>query len=130
MPTALADWLAWIFKLWMKYQAVLGRVDLMSRLRNLRQQVIQAQKKLKNPQHTEFIGVIQAEAAIIAEQVRLTESLEKMEVSQRYIVHNRYNSVSEIDANIFPNQTIIRLPILPRSIEAIARIQAAAQLLF
>lgn len=130
MPTALADWLAWIFKLWMKYQAVLGRVDLMSRLRSLRQQVIQAQKKLKNPQHTEFIGVIQAEAAIIAEQIRLNQSLEKMEVSQRYIVHNRYNSVNEIDAQLFPNKTIVRLPILPRSIEAIARIQAAAQLLF
>lgn len=130
MPSALADWLAWIFKLWMKYQSVLGRVDFMGRLRNLRQQVVQAQKKLKDSSHTEFIGVIQAEAAIIAEQLRLNESLENMKVPQRYVVHNRYIPDVEIDADLFAGQTIIRLPILPRSVEAIARIEGAAKLLF
>ncbi|MBD2181916.1 ArsA family ATPase [Planktothrix sp. FACHB-1355] len=130
MPSALADWLAWIFKLWMKYQTVLGRVDLMGRLRNLRQQVVKAQKKLKDPNHTEFIGVIQAQAAIIAEQVRLTESLQNKDVPQRYVVHNRYIPDVEIDSDLFPGQTIIRLPILPRSVEAIARIEGAAKLLF
>jgi arsenite-transporting ATPase len=49
MPTALGDWLSWIFKLWMKYQNVLGRVDLMGRLRTLRQQVMSAQKNSKTP---------------------------------------------------------------------------------
>jgi arsenite-transporting ATPase len=130
MPSALADWLAWIFKLWMKYQNVLGRVDLMGRLRNLRQQVVQAQKKLKDPHHTEFIGVIQAQAAIIAEQVRLTESLQNMGVPQRYIVHNRYSQDSSLDASLFADQTIIHLPILPRSVEALYRIKGAANLLF
>jgi arsenite-transporting ATPase len=130
MPSALADWLAWIFKLWMKYQNVLGRVDFMGRLRNLRQQVVQAQKKLKDPHHTEFIGVIQAQAAIIAEQVRLTESLQNMGVPQRYIVHNRYSQDSSLDANLFADQTIIHLPILPRSVEPLDRIKGAANLLF
>ena len=130
MPSALADWLAWIFKLWMKYQNVLGRVDFMGRLRNLRQQVVQAQKKLKDPNHTEFIGVIQAQAAIIAEQVRLTESLQNMGVPQRYIVHNRYSQGSSLDAGLFAEQTIIHLPILPRSVEALDRIKGAANLLF
>lgn len=130
MPSALADWLAWIFKLWMKYQSVLGRVDFMGRLRTLRQQVVQAQKKLKDSRHTEFIGVLQAEAAIIAEQVRLTESLEKMGVPQRYVVHNRYSGDGEIDGSLFAEQTIVRLPILPRSVEPLERIKGAAQLLF
>lgn len=130
MPSALSDWLAWIFKLWMKYQSVLGRIDFMGRLRKLRQQVVQAQKKLQDPNHTEFIGVIQAEAAIIAEQMRLTESLAKMKAFQRYIVHNRYSHDMEFDAGLFLNQTIIRLPILTRSVEPQDRIIAAAKLLF
>ena len=130
MPTALGDWLAWIFKLWMKYQNVLGRVDLMGRLRNLRQQVMQAQKKLKDPQHTEFIGVVQAQTAIIAEQVRLTASLQKMGVSQRYVVHNRYIPDGEIHPRLFAEQTIVRLPSLPRSVPPIDRIKGAANLLF
>jgi arsenite-transporting ATPase len=130
MPSALADWLAWIFKLWMKYQNVLGRVNLMGRLRNLRQQVVQAQKKLKDPDHTEFIGVIQAQAAIIAEQVRLTESLQKMGVHQRYVVHNRYSQDRSLDPGLFAEQTIIRLPILPRCVEPLDRIKGTASLLF
>ncbi|MBC5796676.1 MAG: TRC40/GET3/ArsA family transport-energizing ATPase [Sphaerospermopsis sp.] len=130
MPSALGDWLSWIFKLWMKYQDVLGRVDFIGRLRNLRQQVIQAQKKLKDPKHTQFIGVIQAEEAIIAEHIRLTESLKKMGIQQRYVVQNRYNQNSEINQGLFSEQTIIRLPQLPRSVEPIDRIKGAADLLF
>jgi len=130
MPTALGDWLAWIFKLWMKYQNVLGRVDLMGRLRKLRQQVVQSQKKLKDVNHTEFIGVFQAQAAIVAEQVRLTESLKEMGVQQRYAVHNCYQSGVDIDGNLLAEQTIIRLPMLPRSVEPLARIEGAANLLF
>ncbi|MBD2773087.1 ArsA family ATPase [Iningainema sp. BLCCT55] len=130
MPSALADWLAWIFKLWMKYQNVLGRIEFIGRLRNLRQQVVKAQKKLKDPRHTEFIGVIQAQAAIIAEVARLTESLQNMGVAQRYIVHNRYSKDVELDTSLFAEQTIIRLPILPRSVEPLDRIKGAANLLF
>ncbi|MDF0554741.1 ArsA family ATPase [Kamptonema sp. UHCC 0994] len=130
MPTALGDWLAWIFKLWMKYQNVLGRVDLMGRLRKLRQQVVQSQKKLKDPSHTEFIGVFQAQAAIVAEQVRLAESLKSMGVQQRYAVHNCYQPGVDIDADLLAEQTIIRLPMLPRSVTPIARIEAAANLIF
>lgn len=130
MPTALGDWLAWIFKLWMKYQNVLGRLDLMGRLRTLRQQVMQAQKKLKDPQHTEFIGVLQAQDAIIAEQVRLTASLKKMGVYQRYVVQNRYQTDEEIDRDLFPEQMLIRLPSLPRSVKALDRVKGAADLLF
>ncbi|BAY64872.1 hypothetical protein NIES22_49720 [Calothrix brevissima NIES-22] len=130
MPSALGDWLTWIFKLWMKYQNVLGHVDVIGRLRGLRQQVVQAQKKLKNPQETQFIGVIQAEAAIIAEHIRLTESLAKMGVNQRYVVQNRYSLEAEVEGSLFPKQTIIRLPRLPRSVEPLARIQCAAHLLF
>ena len=130
MPSALADWLAWIFKLWMKYQNALGRIDFMGRLRNLRQQVVQAQKKLKDTHHTEFVGVIQAQAAIIAEQVRLTESLQKIGVPQRYVVQNRYSQDDSFDAGLFADQTIIHLPILPRSVEPLDRIKEAANLLF
>lgn len=130
MPTALGEWLSWIFKLWMKYQNVLGRVDFMGRLRHLRQQVVQAQKKLKDPHHTQFVGVIQAEAAIIAEHIRLTETLKKMKIQQRYVVQNRYTQELETDNSLFPEQTIIRLPKLPRSVEPLARVQGAANLLF
>lgn len=130
MPTALGDWLSWIFKLWMKYQNVLGRVDFIGRLRSLRQQVVKAQKKLKDPKHTQFVGVIQAEAAIIAEHIRLTESLKTIGIQQRYVVQNRYTHDVEIESSLFSQQTIIRLPNLPRSVEPIARIKAAANLLF
>lgn len=130
MPTALGDWLAWIFKLWMKYQNVLGRVDLMGRLRKLRQQVVQSQKKLKDSSHTEFIGVFQAQAAIVAEQVRLSASLKEMGVQQRYAVHNCYVPGGDIDNNLLAEQIIIHLPMLPRSVEPLARIEGAANLLF
>ncbi len=130
MPTALGDWLSWIFKLWIKYQKVLGRVDLMGRLRILRQQVMSAQNKLKDPQHTEFIGVLQAQDAIVAEQLRLTASLKKKGVYQRYVVQNRYHANEEIDLDLFPEQTLIRLASLPRSVEPLARVKGAADLLF
>jgi arsenite/tail-anchored protein-transporting ATPase len=130
MPTALGEWLAWIFKLWMKYQNVLGKVDLMGRLRTLRKQVMSAQKLLQNPNFTEFIGVVQNESAIIAEQVRLGDSLQKMGIYQRYLVHNKYQSGSEIDPHIFPSQTLIKLPILPRSVPPKVRVEIASKLLF
>ncbi|MBL1174107.1 ArsA family ATPase [Pantanalinema sp. GBBB05] len=129
MPTALGDWLAWIFKLWIKYQDVVGRVELMGRLRTLRQRVMQAQKKLKDPQHTEFIGVVQAQSAILAEAQRLTESLEQLGIAQRYIVHNRYEAERNLERDRFSHQTIVRLPNLPRSVPPMVRIQMAAQLL-
>ncbi len=130
MPTALQEWLSWIFKLWIKYQNVLGRIDFMGRLRGLRQKVVQAQKQLKNPRYTQFVGVLQAEDAIVAEHIRLTESLENMGIEQRYIVQNRYHQQIEVNASLFPQQTIVRLPALPRSVEAIARVEGAANLLF
>jgi arsenite/tail-anchored protein-transporting ATPase len=49
MPTAMGDWLGWIFKLWIKYKDVVGRVEFMGRLRTLRQRVVAAQAKLKDP---------------------------------------------------------------------------------
>lgn len=129
MPTALGDWLAWIFKLWIKYQDVVGRVELMGRLRTLRQRVMQAQKQLKDPHHTEFIGVVQAQSAVLAEAQRLTEALEPLGITQRYLIHNRYEAGQEIANDRFPSQTIVRLPNLPRLITPMARLQIAAQLL-
>ncbi|MCT7950627.1 TRC40/GET3/ArsA family transport-energizing ATPase [Ancylothrix sp. C2] len=130
MPAAMSDWLAWIFKLWIKYQDVLGRVDFMSRLRSLRTSIVQAQKKLKDGEYTEFIGVVQAEAAIFAEQARLSESLEKMGVEQRFVVHNRYDGNVEIDGSLLAGKTVVRLPVLPRSVEAMRLIEMASNLLF
>lgn len=130
MPTALADWLAWIFKLWMKYQDVLGHVELMGRLRTLRQRVVQAQKKLKDPNYTEFIGVIQAQSAILAEADRLTRSLNSLGVSQRFIVLNRYEPGQDAALHHFPQQVGVRLPHLPRCVEPTERIRQAAMLLF
>jgi arsenite-transporting ATPase len=130
MPTAMGDWLAWIFKLWIKYQDVLGRAELMGRLRTLRQRVMQAQKKLKDPKYTEFIGVIQAQAAITAEAHRLAETLKTMGVAQRYIVHNRFEPEQKLAEGLFSEQTIVHLPGLPRSIAPCDRIQMAAKLMF
>jgi arsenite/tail-anchored protein-transporting ATPase len=130
MPAAMSDWLAWIFKLWIKYQDVVGRTEFMGRLRSLRQRVVQAQKKLKDPSHTEFIGVMQARSAILAESVRLTQSLQTMEVSQRYVVHNRFDAAQALPADLFPQQTVIRLPSLPRAIAPLEQIKVAANLLF
>ncbi|WP_448598548.1 ArsA family ATPase [Thermoleptolyngbya sp.] len=130
MPTALNDWLGWIFKLWLKYQDVVGRVDLMSRLRGLRQRVVKAQKLLKDPSFTEFIGVAQNQSAILAEAARLTDSLQALGIQQTYLVHNRYVPGQEIPAEQFPGQTIVRLAGLPRGILPQEQIQLAATLLF
>ncbi|MDX2231129.1 MAG: ArsA family ATPase [Leptolyngbyaceae cyanobacterium bins.349] len=128
MPTAMTEWLAWIFKLWMKYQDVLGHVELMGRLRTLRQRVVQAQKKLKDSQYTEFISVVQAQSAILAEAQRLSQALDELGLSQRYCVLNRY----DVDQDIVPTdgQTLVRLPNLPRNVSPQQRIQQAAMLLF
>jgi arsenite/tail-anchored protein-transporting ATPase len=130
MPTTLADWLAWIFKLWLKYQDVIGRTEFMGRLRSLRQRVIRAQKLLKDPNCTEFIGVVQAQSAIIAEAQRLTHTLDQIGIAQRYIVHNRCSPTDDSLKTQFPHQAIVRLPNLPRCIEPLERIQLAADSLF
>ncbi len=130
MPTALGDWLSWIFKLWIKYQDVLGRTELMGRLRTLRQRVMQTQKKLKDPQHTEFIGVFQSRSAIVAETKRLSDSLTTLGISQRYLVNNRCEPENLISASLFPSQAIVHLPRLPRSIPPAEQVAGAAHLLF
>ncbi|MGF1498941.1 MAG: ArsA family ATPase [Elainellaceae cyanobacterium] len=130
MPTALGDWLAWIFKLWLKYQDVVGRVELMGRLRTLRKRVVDAQKKLKDPAYTEFVGVLQNQSAIIAEAERLSQSVTAMGVSQRYVVQNLYEPGRALPGDRFPHQTIVRLPLLPRAIAPLEQIHGAAQLLF
>ncbi|MEH2155161.1 ArsA family ATPase [Nostoc sp.] len=129
MPTALADWLAWIFKLWIKYQNVLGRTEFMGRLRTLRQRVVKAQKVLKDPQQAEFIGVTLNQTSVLAEQQRLFKSLQEIGVSQNYLVLNRFNSTATINCD-FPGLTMVRLPMLPRSVQPLERIQAAAGCLF
>jgi len=130
MPTALGDWLAWIFKLWIKYQDVVGRTALMGRLRHLRKQVMNAQKRLTDPAHTEFIGVVQNQSAILAEATRLTATLSEMSVAQRYIVHNRYSTGQDLPADAFPQQAIVRLPNLPDSSYPRHQVEGAARLLF
>jgi arsenite/tail-anchored protein-transporting ATPase len=130
MPTALGDWLAWIFKLWIKYQDVVGRTELMGRLRSLRQRVMQAQKKLKDSQHTEFIGVLQAQSAIVAEAERLTETLITMGVNQRYVVHNRFDAGQEDLSARFHAQTMIRLSTLPQMPLPLEQVKLAARLVF
>jgi arsenite/tail-anchored protein-transporting ATPase len=130
MPTALGDWLAWIFKLWIKYQDVVGRTELMGRLRSLRQQVMQTQKRLKDPQHTEFIGVLQAQSAIVAEAERLTAALTTRGVSQRYIVQNRFELKQADLSARFKAQTIVRLAALPYAERPIEQVKVAAQLVF
>ncbi|MBE7386002.1 MAG: ArsA family ATPase [Leptolyngbya sp. SIO1E4] len=130
MPAALGDWLAWIFKLWIKYQDVVGRTELMSRLRTLRKQVMQAQRCLTDPAHTEFIGVVQDQSAILAEAQRLTQTLSTMEISQRYVVHNRHNPRQVLSDGLFPQQTIVRLPTLPESAPPHVQVEKAAHLLF
>ena len=129
MPTAMTEWLAWIFKLWLKYQDVLGHVELMGRLRTLRQRVVQAQKKLKDPDYTEFIGVIQAQSAILAETMRLSQALQALGMNQRYLVLNRYERGQDAIAPEF-DQTLVRLPQLARNVSPFERVQQAAQLLF
>ncbi|HEY9889226.1 MAG TPA: ArsA family ATPase [Candidatus Obscuribacterales bacterium] len=130
MPTALGDWLAWIFKLWIKYQDVVGRTELMGRLRTLRKQVMNAQKRLTDPDHTEFIGVVQNQSAILAEATRLSATLTDMAVAQRYVVHNRYQPGQELPPHLFAQQTIVRLPALPDSVGPSAQVVGAARLLF
>jgi arsenite-transporting ATPase len=134
MPTALGDWLAWIFKLWMKYKDVVGRVEFMGRLRSLRQRVMQTQAKLKDPQHTEFIGVVQNQSAILAEARRLSQTLVHMGILQRYLVHNRYEPEHPLPENcfpahIFPAHIIVRLANLPQGMPPLDHIKTAASLL-
>lgn len=130
MPAAMGDWLSWIFKLWIKYQNVVGRTEFMGRLRTLRKRVMNAQKKLTDPAHTEFIGVMQNQSAIVAETQRLTESMRSLSVNQRFVVHNRHSSDRPLLDETFPHCTLVRLPQLPRSIPPLEQIQGAARLLF
>lgn len=130
MPTALGDWLAWIFKLWIKYQDVVGRTAFIGRLRTLRQRVMQTQKKLQNPDHTEFIGVFQAQSAIVAEAERLTRSLTHLGMNQRYLVLNRFEPDQKISSAKFPGQAIVHLHSLPRGTSPLTLVESAAQLLF
>ncbi len=130
MPLALEEWLGWIFKLWVKYQDMLGRVDFMSRLRRLRREVVQTHKQLKDSRYTQFVSVFQARSAILAETVRLMDTLAQMGIAQDYAVWNRFLPDNEIDPGLFVGRKIVRLPELPRSVEPLERIQGAAGLLF
>ncbi|MGA1264970.1 MAG: ArsA family ATPase [Prochlorothrix sp.] len=129
MPTALADWLGFIFKLWMKYQSVVGRTDLMGRLRTLRKQVVTAQKKLQDPEHTEFIAVCQNQSAIIAETQRLAQEMHHRGIYQRFVVQNRYEAALPMVADTFGELAIVPLANLPRSVEPLQRLQGAARLI-
>jgi arsenite-transporting ATPase len=132
MPTALGDWLGWIFKLWIKYQNVVGRADLMGRLRGLRKQVMEAQKKLTNPDHSEFIAVCQNQSAIVAETQRLMEELKHRGIGHHYVINNRVDPLQSTDflTQTFAQQTLIHLPALPRTLSPSDRIiQASAQIL-
>lgn len=129
MPTAMADWLGFIFKLWMKYQTVVGRTDLMGRLRNLRKQVVTAQKKLQDPEHTEFIAVCQNQSAIIAETQRLAQEMKTRGIYQRFVVQNRYEPEAPMAAETFGDLSIVPLANLPRSVEPLDRLQGAARLI-
>jgi len=130
MPTALTDWLAWIFKLWMKYQAAAGHTALMTRLRQLRKRVVNTHQKLQDGDYTEFIGVLQNQSAIVAETERMIKALTERGVSQRYVIHNCYTPHQEIANDVFPDHTLVRLPSLPRSVTSGERIEGAAKLLF
>ena len=129
MPTALGDWLGWIFKLWIKYKDVVGRVEFMGRLRTLRQRVLAAQEKLKDPQHTEFIGVVQNQSAVLAETKRLNQTLRDRGIAQRYIVHNRYQPGLELPGELFPHQCVVRLAALPPTPLPFDQVKQAAYLL-
>ncbi len=130
MPEALTDWLGWIFKLWLKYQDVAGHTELMTRLRQLRKRVTTTQKKLQEAAHTEAIGTMQANSAILAETERMVAALDARGVSQRFLVHNRYEAGREVERERLGDLTVVRLPALPRAIAPLARIKAAARCLF
>lgn len=125
MPSVLSDWLAWIFKLWLKYQNAIGHTAFMSRLRTLRQRIVQTHKKLQNPEHTEFIGVMQHRSTILAETDRLVKSLEQLQVHQRYIVHNR----AEQSIDHFAGKAIVTLPNISTELPPFAQLEKVAQLL-
>ena len=61
----------------------LAMFDFMGRLRTLRKRVMAAQAKLRDPAHTEFIGVVQNQSAILAEAQRLTQTLATMGIHQQ-----------------------------------------------
>jgi len=130
MPTALTDWLSWIFKLWMKYQAIAGHMDLMTRLRQLRKRVVNTHQKLQDSDYTEFIGVFENQGAIVAETERMMKALTEQGLSQQYVIENRYESNNDLDQDELAGCAIVRLPYLPRSITPLERIKGAANLLF
>jgi len=108
---------------------VVGRADLMGRLRNLRKQVVEAQKKLQNPSHTEFIAVCQNQSAILAETGRLVTEMTQRGIGQRFVVHNRYEPQDPIVGGTFGGMEVVPLAHLPRSVDPLARLQGAAGLL-
>lgn len=130
MPTALNDWLTWIFKLWLKHQDIAGHTALMGRLRQLRRRVVNAQTQLKDHHYTEFIGVVQNAHPVLAEATRLVQQLTELGMAQNYLIHNRYQPDQNIDLSQFPDQTLIRLPELPHGIPPLAQTKGAAKLLF
>lgn len=125
MPSVLSDWLAWIFKLWLKYQNVIGHTEFMGRLRTLRQRIVQTHKKLQNAEHTEFIGVVQNRSTILAETERLIQSLEQLQVHQRYVVHNR----AEQSIDSFGGKAIVTLPNISAELPPFAQLEKVAELL-
>ncbi|MBW4440140.1 MAG: TRC40/GET3/ArsA family transport-energizing ATPase [Plectolyngbya sp. WJT66-NPBG17] len=127
MPSVLTDWLNWIFKLWLKYQNVIGHTEFMGRLRTLRQRIVQTHKKLQNSQHTEFIGVVQNRSAIFAETERLVKSLEQLQVHQRYIVYNRADRPLTFDQ--FAGKAIVTLPNVSAELPPFEQLKKVAELL-
>jgi arsenite/tail-anchored protein-transporting ATPase len=130
MPSALADWLSWIFKVWLKYQDVVGHTELISRLRTLRQKVMKAHQRLKDSTYSEFLGVVHNEAAVVAETKRLIEVLAHMGIHQRYLIHNRCNGRKSIVDEAFPEQMLVHLPELPNVVTPFEQVRKASKLLF
>jgi hypothetical protein len=51
-------------------------------------------------------------------------------IAQNYILHNRAEPGREIPGDRFPGRAIVPLSNLPRGVDAIARVEQAAELLF
>jgi arsenite-transporting ATPase len=127
MPAALGDWLAWIFRLWIKYQDVLGRAEFMGRLRALRTRALDAGKRLRDLNHSEFVAVTLAQEAVVAETMRLIEAVGERGVPGRFIVWNRWR---EGQTCTLTGRTLVRLPVLPRCVAPQERVAGAGRLLF
>jgi len=146
LPDLARKWLKAFFGLLLKYKGVVSLTGAAEKALALSRNVRRIQETLTDPERTGFVAVTIAEAMGVLELERLMGALETGRIPCRHIVVNKvvpktdcgFCSVKRAEQQdyvsgislIFPDRTIVQVPLFPRQIRGIDDLKELGDALF